>query len=280
MIVDVHAHVFRVPEDVDPTFLRDLKRAYHGRDIDFNVTFEALMGAMASCDRVICFGMRALKTGLHTPNEYVAGVVARAPEKLIGFMSLDPNEPAWLDDFEHSLKDLKLRGVKLAPLYADFDPRDRKLDELYSRCVANNLPILFHAGTSFVQFGPVEWGKPYLWDEVARRFPDLRMVLAHLGHPWEGECIAVIRKHPNVYADVSALCYRPWQFYNSMRLAEEYGVQHKLLFGTDYHFTTPESAFAGSRGVNRICEGTSLPGVDPEALEEMLHRDAVRLLWS
>ena len=28
--------------------------------------------------------------------------------------------------------------------------------------------------------------------------------MAHLGHPYEGECVVVIRKHPNVYADVSA----------------------------------------------------------------------------
>jgi predicted TIM-barrel fold metal-dependent hydrolase len=140
--------------------------------------------------------------------------------------------------------------------------------------------VLFHVGTSFVQFGPIEWGRPYLWDEVARRFPDLRMVLAHVGHPWEGECIAVIRKHPHVYADVSALCYRPWQFYNSMRLAEEYGVQHKLLFGTDYPFTTPDSAMAGIRAVNRVCEGTQMPRVSLPALEEMLHRDAVKLLWA
>jgi hypothetical protein len=35
----------------------------------------------------------------------------------------------------------------------------------------------------------------------------------------EGETIAVIRRHPHVFADLSALYYRPWQFYNSMRLS-------------------------------------------------------------
>ena len=47
-----------------------------------------------------------------------------------------------------------------------------------------------------------------------------------------------IRKHENVFADVSALHYRPWQLYNSLMLAQEYGVWPKLLFGTDYPYRT------------------------------------------
>ncbi len=62
------------------------------------------------------------------------------------------------------------------------------------------------------------------------RYPDLRMVLAHVGHPFIDECLVVIRKHPNVYADISALYYRPWQFYNMLISAQEYRVTSKLLF--------------------------------------------------
>lgn len=60
-------------------------------------------------------------------------------------------------------------------------------------------------------------------DLVAIRFPDVRIVTAHLRHPYQPECVAVIRKHPNVYADVSALHYRPFQLYNSLILVREYG---------------------------------------------------------
>jgi predicted TIM-barrel fold metal-dependent hydrolase len=51
---------------------------------------------------------------------------------------------------------------------------------------------------------------PRLIDDVAIRFPDVKIVMAHLGHPWDGECIVTIRKHPNVYADCYALHYRPF----------------------------------------------------------------------
>jgi predicted TIM-barrel fold metal-dependent hydrolase len=53
-------------------------------------------------------------------------------------------------------------------------------------------------------------------DEVAMAFPELRIVMAHMGHPWHADTIAVIRKHPHVYADVSANFYRPWQQYQGL----------------------------------------------------------------
>jgi predicted TIM-barrel fold metal-dependent hydrolase len=279
VIVDVHAHTWKSPEHIDPEFVQGIAVARPGVKIDINVEFEPFIDAMKPVDRVVCFGLRGLKTGLHVPNDYIASFVAREPEKLIGFMSIDPGEPAWLDDFNHSWRDLKLKGVKLGPIYAGFDPRDPKLDPLYSVCVKQNLPVLIHVGTSFVRFGPLEWSRPILIDAVARRFPDLKIILAHLGHPWEGETIAVIRKHPNVYADVSALHYRPWQFYHSMMLAQEYGVHQKILFGSDYPFSTPAASMEGIRNVNRFTPGTSLPRVSEQAIEEMIHRDTVRLLW-
>lgn len=279
MIVDVHSHVWRYPEHIDETFMDGLRIARSGVSIDITVDVDPYLEAMKPCDRAICFGLRGLKTGLHVPNDFVAAFAARAPGKLIGFMSIDPNEPGWREDFERSRSELKLKGVKLGPIYAGFDPTDPKLDPLYSGCVKHNLPVLVHVGTSFVRFGPLEWSRPILIDSVARRFPDLKIIMAHLGHPWEGETIAVARKHPHVYADVSALHYRPWQFYHSLMLAQEYGAMRKLLFGSDYPFTTPAASLDGLRNVNRFCGGTALPRVDEGAIEELIQRDAIRLLW-
>ena len=95
----------------------------------------------------------------------------------------------------------------------------------------------------------------------------MKIILAHLGHPYEGECIVTIRKHENVFADVSALHYRPWQLYNSLMLAQEYGVWHKLLFGTDFPFTTVNASIAGIRALNDMLEGTKLPRLDTAQIE-------------
>src|SRR6185436_5908651 len=103
--------------------------------------------------------------------------------------------------------------------------------------------------------------RPANFDAVAVEFPELRMVLAHLGHPWEGETIAVLRRHAHVYADLSALYYRPWQFYNSMRLLVEYRIESKVIFGSDFPFTTTADSIAGVRSMNGILAQSGLPPV-------------------
>jgi predicted TIM-barrel fold metal-dependent hydrolase len=113
---------------------------------------------------------------------------------------------------------------------------------------------------------------------VAIRFPNVKIVMAHLGHPYEGECIAVIRKHPNVYADISALYYRPFQLYHSLMLVQEYGVWHKLLFGTDYPYTTVNDTIGGLRSLNNMLEGTKLSRLDPQQIEALIYRDSLSLL--
>ena len=277
MMVDIHSHAWDIHQHASAEILQESEIS-RTQPISMEVTFEEYLRVMQPVDRAIVFGMKARRSGLYVPNPWIADFVARAGGKLIGFMSLDPTEAHFMDDFEHAHQDLGLAGIKLAPMYAGFDPRDRRLDPLYEKAQKLGLPILFHAGTTFVRSAPLAVTRPYLWDDVALRYPDLKMVLAHLAHPFEGECIAVIRKHPNVYADIAAIHYRPWQFYNSMVLCQEYGVQHKLLFGSDYPFSTPEESIQGIQAINRFADGTHLPRISEAAIEEIIHRDALALL--
>ena len=102
--------------------------------------------------------------------------------------------------------------------------------------------------------------------------------MAHMGHPWQADTIAVIRKHPNVYADVSALFYRSWSFWSGLRLATEWNVLHKLVFGSDWPIITPAETIAGLRHVNDVLAGTSMPRVPEHAIEDIIHRDALQIL--
>jgi predicted TIM-barrel fold metal-dependent hydrolase len=277
MIVDIHTHAMRYPDHLSDAFVReaDLARGFH---IDLTVELDAYMKAMSAVDRCVVFEMKARHTGFYVPNEWIAGFAARAPEKLIPFMSIDPTEADHIEDFDNSLHHLKMRGVKLAPMYANFDPTDTKLDAIYQRASDHRLPILFHAGTTFCQYAPLKYTRPALWDEVAMRFPDLKIILAHLGHPFEGEALVTARKHPNLYLDLSALYYRPWQLYNSLILAQEYRVTHKILFGSDFPFATPGDSIEGLHSLNGMVEGTNLPRVSQTALDEIIHRDSLSLL--
>jgi len=169
-------------------------------------------------------------------------------------------------------------GLKMGPIYAGFDPRDARCDRVYTYCQEHGLPVIFHTGTTFNRAAPLGVSRPWLFDDVAIRYPDLRMVLAHTGHPFCEECLAVIRKHSHVYADIAAIYYRPWQFYNTMVVAQEYKVTHKLLFGTDYPFAGTRESIRGVRGVNDIIGDSPLPRVSEEVIDAILARDAFGLL--
>jgi predicted TIM-barrel fold metal-dependent hydrolase len=163
-------------------------------------------------------------------------------------------------------------------MYAGFRPDEPRLDPLWKYAARHALPVLLHTGTTFVSQAPLDCTLPRHLDAVAARHPDVPLVLAHLGHPYEGECVAVIRKHPNAYADISALHYRPFQFYHSLMLVQEYGVWDKVLFGTDYPFTTVSATLDGLRGLNRLVDGTALPRLDDRQIEAMIGRDSLTLL--
>jgi len=149
---------------------------------------------------------------------------------------------------------------------------------IYAEAQRHGLPILFHQGTSPVRTAPIRYAHPLLIDEIAIRYPDLKIIMAHLGHPWQVETCVVIRKHPHVYADLSGNFYRPFSFWEQMVKIVEWNVAHKVLLGSDYPITTVQETIDGLRRVNQIVAGTHLPQVPEEAIEGIIFRDSLPLL--
>ncbi|MDF5757030.1 amidohydrolase family protein [Spongiactinospora sp. TRM90649] len=277
MIVDVHSHLFGCPDHFTPDFSAQAGRAHEG-EVDLTVRWEEYAATAPEDTRTIVFGGKARLSGLWVDDADVARYAAGHAGRVIGFLSLDPTQPGWQDELRYGHRELGLRGVKLMPMYAGFDPGDPAFDPLWRYASEHGLPVLLHTGTTFVSQAPLEYARPGLADAVARRFPELRMILAHLGHPYEGECLAVIRKHPNVYADVSALHYRPYQLWHALMLAQGYGVWHKLLFGSDYPFTTVADSVAGLTALASVAPPSGLPGLNPDEIQRLIHRDSLALL--
>jgi predicted TIM-barrel fold metal-dependent hydrolase len=278
MIVDVHSHAWEFPRHFTDDFRQQARSARAGKEVDLTVRLAEYQASATLADRTIVFGGKARLSGLWVDDSYVAEYVATAPEQLIGYLSLDPTQDSWQDELRMGHQQLGLRGIKLMPMYAGFQPDEERLDPLWEYATEHSLPVLLHAGTTFISQAPLDCTLPRHLDRVAIRFPDVKIIAAHLGHPYEPECVAVIRKHPNVYADVSALHYRPFQLYNSLILVQEYGVWDKLLFGSDYPFTTVDASVDGLRSLNQQLEGTQLPRLDEQQIEALIHRDSLDIL--
>ncbi len=283
MIVDCHSHLMWSPDHLSEEFRADAVRTWQanmgltaatlGKDMPapdlFDARPEKHWAAAAEADKVIVFGMQAPATGLNVPNEVIADYARQHPEKIEGWASVDPGRADCLEHLEYCISDLGLKGLKLAPAYQLFDPMDRRHYPLYRKCQALGLPILWHQGTTFPRKARIRWSLPLQLEDIALEFPDLKMILAHIGHPWEADTIVLIRKAPNLYADMSAIHFRAWRYWQTLVTALEYGVGHKILFGTDFPFDTVTGAIAGLRHINDMVEGTRLPRV-PTELQDMI----------
>jgi predicted TIM-barrel fold metal-dependent hydrolase len=288
----VHTHTPQYRGQVPPerTVVNTIWRP--DRPVQATYNWEIYLEAQRPADRSIVFGIawhpgdRAGNVvGMNDVgdldgnlNDVTASFVLAHPERLVGFMSIHPHDPQAMEELERCRTDLGLRGIKLGASYQNFDPLESRALMIYEQAQRHGLPILFHLGTSPLRLAPIHLAHPLLMDQIAMRYPDLNVIMAHMGHPWQVDCAVVIRKHPNVYADISGLFYRTFSFYEALRKAHEWGVLHKLLLGSDFPITTVQETIEALRGVNHILEGTRLPRIPEDEIEALIHRESLELL--
>lgn len=124
--------------------------------------------------------------------------------KAIGCVDYKRLDSKQIDKLIGYLKNGKIHGIKLYPGYEDFYPFDKKLFPLYQKCQELGKPVVFHTGILMLgQAGLLKQVHPLNIDEVANKFPDLTIVMAHFGNPWIVDAAAVVLRNKNVYVDLS-----------------------------------------------------------------------------
>ena len=234
---------------------------------------EQLLKASENCNKVIVFGIIAPFSGINCNQETIANFVNEHSDKFVGWCSVDPNDKNCVQQLEYNVKDLGFKGMKVSPIYQNWDPQDSKYLPLFKKAEELNIPINIHQGTTFVRPGPLKFANPILLEDIAIACPKLRIIIAHMGHPWEDECVAFIRKHPNLYTNISAIHYRPVRHYNAIRTAIEYGVEHKLIFGSDFPSATAEQVINGQWNVNEVVKGSSFPPIPDEIIHNIIYEN-------
>lgn len=280
MIVDCHVNIWE-ERHYRPLFAAGTAFARPGA-VNPKADAATVYAAMAEVDKAIVFSPRTGDSaGAEGDDDVVAQAVAKYPDKLVGFAAVDPRRPDTMELLRHAVETLGLKGIKTGPIYSGVSLLDPRMEPVYRYCVAHDLPLTMHMGTTFATNAPIELGRPVDIDTVAARHPDLKMIMAHMAHPWFEECIVVARKQPNVYCEVSALFYRPWQFWNILIAAQEYRIteRDKIFWGTDFPFAGVRESIDGLRNINRQVEGTSLPRVGNETIDRILHSNPFEHWW-
>jgi predicted TIM-barrel fold metal-dependent hydrolase len=208
------------------------------------------------------------------PNEVVARFAADNADVAIAFASIDPHRGAeGVAEARSLIASGSIRGLKLHPPVQQFHPNDRVAYPLYEVFAEARLPVLFHTGHSGIGTGMpggggirLKYGHPMPIDDVAVDFPGMPIIMAHPSFPWQDEAISVCLHKPTVYIDLSG--WSPKYFPPTLIQYANTMLKHKVLFGSDYPWITPDRWLADFEKI----------GIREEVRPLILKENAVRLL--
>lgn len=156
-------------------------------------------------------------------NDYIAGLAAAHPDRLFGFGQVMPQ---W-DDAVEQISGLAARpgikGLKLHPSLHGFHFADHGLlDPVFAACSEHGLAILVNAlDDAFVT--------PLAIEEIARNFPDVPVLIAHMGAVWNvPEACIVAARNDHIYLETSSTLLA------DVRVAYARVGAEKIVMGTEY----------------------------------------------
>jgi hypothetical protein len=174
-------------------------------------------------------------------NGEMATVVESNPRRFIYQPNLSPvkfkgvKNTIW--EMEYWVKE---KGAKIFKFYPPEDTyiNDPDLWPFYEKAQELKIVLDIHTGFCWVPPGKSKFALPILLDDVAREFPDLKIVAFHMGYPYCDDLNMVAMGHPNVYLCLSVLI--PWAVSAPRKFAKILGEAlrfvgpDRIIWGTDY----------------------------------------------
>jgi uncharacterized protein len=200
-VIDCHAHAGHAPELTDPWTAiaspEEILKRNAEAGIDQSVIFPISQETFARA------------------NQEIADICRRYAGKFIGYAKHDPdNERGKIRQMLlHECHDLGLRGLKL---------HKRPGPEILDVVAELGIPIIYHPGSVS------------LFYDIARNYPTVDFILAHLGsdlsNDWREHIAAIelARAYPNVYLDTGAVMLTRY-----IEQAVEQLGPAKIIFGSD-----------------------------------------------
>ena len=269
--IDVHVHL---EHEGTSTSTEDAAKHYFGKGV-------APVGAAALAEyyrsrqmACVIFTVDERLTGRpHLSNDEILAFAAANPDIALPFISVDPTRGApAVAEAKRLVATGAVRGLKLHPPLQEFFPNDRIAYPVYEVFAEAGLPVLFHTGHSGIGTGMrggggvrLKYGHPMPIDDVAVDFPDMPIIMAHPSFPWQDEAISVCLHKPQVYIDLSG--WSPKYFSPTLVQYANTRLKHKVLFGSDYPWITPDRWLADFQTI----------GIRDEVRPLVLKENAARL---
>jgi uncharacterized protein len=196
------------------------------------------------------YGIDQLVMFASVPGDHpsVATAVRAFPERIVGYLMLDPTQPNASELVREAVRRYGLKGVTLFPAMHHFYAHDERLYPLYQAATELKIPVFVHFGVLKVSIRD-KLGLPNIFDlryadpidlhKAAIDFPGLNFIIPHFGCGYFREVLMLGAQAPNVYVDTSSsntwLAYMPSHL--DLKTVFEKTLQvfgpQRLLFGTD-----------------------------------------------
>ena len=241
-------------------------------------------GSLAEEHRQACKKVDAclVLAGLGEDREGINAALAsyvRQNSKAYGFSVVNPLQDAVsVKQLKALQKEERMAGLVLYCAEDGFHPAHSRALQLYEAAQELGLIIYFHNCPPFSPPAVLDYAQPWLLDEVARTFPNLKMIIGRMGRPFYHQTLCLLGKHETVFADLTIHPEKTWQVYNMVMTAYEAGVMDKLLFGSGFPYAEPGPCIEMLLGFNKILADTHLPQVPREKMRSIVERDSLAVL--
>jgi predicted TIM-barrel fold metal-dependent hydrolase len=217
-IVDSHAHLLDEPGYLD-----------------------SLLSTMDKCGIAKCCMSGLGELFGHADNTKVGLAFRAHPDRIIGAVFIRPGV-----DGPEKVDQAYGEGFRMVKAHLPRVPYDdASCFDLWAKANEYRMPVLFHTGMVVCKDSPGElisswYMHPMRLEPITREFPDLDIIIAHLGVHWNVDAAELARMRPNVYVDLTG---EPdgWRV-----RADTVGMDkwlwwpeafEKVVFGTDVHYS-------------------------------------------
>jgi predicted TIM-barrel fold metal-dependent hydrolase len=227
----------------------------------------------------VCIVLAGVCESSEDSNQRLSEYVGNHKEKMVGFAFVEPTQDkVGVRSVAGATEKLGLSGAVLYCSSCGFHPAHSRAMRFYESAQELGLPVFFHNGGPLGSSAVLDYAQAFMLDEVARQFPELRIVIGAMGAPFFEQAFSMLAKHKHVYGDLTVRPSNVWQVYNIVVSAHEYGVMDKLLFGSGFPSGQAGECIETLLGFNKLLADTNLPTVPRDKIRSIIERDALEVL--
>ncbi|HPC96520.1 MAG TPA: amidohydrolase family protein [Sedimentisphaerales bacterium] len=260
-VIDFHTHAF--PDALAPRAMQTLLSEAPGIAAYSDGTVGALLKSMDAAGietSVVC----SIATKIDQFEPILGWCRQIRSDRLIPFPSVHPADPKMAERIDRIAAEGFL-GVKLHPFYQDFYAAQDSMLKYYEQVIRRDLLLVIHTGFD-IAFPRQRRADPKAMLDVSERFPELKLVVTHLGawQQWDE-----VRRHllgRPIYMEIS-LAMEDLGDDVSREMLMGHPAEY-LLFGTDSPWSDQTTTLSRLRSLD-------LP--EPR-LSRMVYRNAAGLL--